>query len=317
MLIPCVSDDPGRVTWKEYLVYVEDGTESALIESARCLGLTLPTMQARDPMARGSGALGECVRARLDAGIRRFVIGLGGSATNDAGLGLLMSLGLRAMDSHGRIVSPNLQGVMNVAALDVSGMDARLADCELTILCDVDAPLCGPTGATLIFAPQKGLPADMLAAVDAAVERFAGLAEVSFAVSARYMPGSGAAGGLGFALALLSGRLVSGADYVIEQTHLVDRLHGADWVLTGEGRSDAQTLQGKLPLKVAVAARAAGTKVALLSGDVVDAALLTNTDIFDAVIPARSRNMTVETAMDQAASLLRRAACEWVTMLIS
>jgi glycerate kinase len=312
-LLPYLLHGESNANDEEYVVYHDDGCDAALIESAHCLGLTLPSMQSLDVDRRGSRALGECVLQCLDAGIRRFVIALGGSATNDAGLGLLLVLGLRALDDRGIAVSPDLHGLTRVAGLDVSAMDARLGDCDLTILCDVDAPLCGPKGATHGFGSQKGLPIDRLASVDQAVAWFAGLAEASFGVSTRSLPGSGAAGGLGFALSLLGGRLVPGAAYVIERAGLAQRLKGVDWVLTGEGRSDAQTLTGKLPMKVAEAARAVGAKVALISGDIVDAPRLAGH--FDAVVPARPQAMPVERAMDDAASLLCRATAVWASSL--
>ena len=314
VLIPYVSHKYNHGSHEKYIVYIDDdGRETALIESARCLGLTLPAMQARDIMARGSGALGEAIRKRLDAGIRRFIIGLGGSATNDAGLGMLIALGLEALDAQGRPVNPDLRGLCTVAALDASVMDPRLADCDMTILCDVDAPLCGPEGATLTFGPQKGLSAEMRVSVDEAMARFASLAEAALGVSVGTLPGSGAAGGLGFALALLGGRLVPGAGYVIDRAGLAQRLKGVDWVVTGEGRSDAQTLAGKLPLQVAALARKRGVPVALISGDVTDAPLLAGH--FDAIIPACPQAMSVETAMDQAVPLLRQASARWAGTL--
>jgi glycerate 2-kinase len=310
VLFPYVSHENNVVTIECYIDYVGiDGLGTALIESARCLGLTLPAMQALDVFRRGSGALGECIRQGLDAGIRLFVIGLGGSATNDAGLGLLATLGLRAMDDQGRSVSPDLQGLLQMDALDVSGMDARLADCRFTVLCDVDAPLSGATGATFTFGPQKGLSPGQLPVADRAMARFATMAEAAFGVVARDMPGSGAAGGLGFALALLGGELVSGAEYVIGMARLAHRLDGADWVITGEGRSDAQTLAGKLPLKVAMLARAAGVPVALISGDVADGAMLAG--YFDAIIPACPADMPVQKAMAHAGELLREVTAAW------
>jgi glycerate 2-kinase len=310
VLFPYVSHEYNHATNEKYLNYVDyDGRKTELIESARHLGLTLPDMQMLEVLRRGSGALGECIRQGLDAGIRRFVIGLGGSATNDAGLGMLASLGLRALDSRGRATSPDLHGLLQVDALDVLGMDARLADCCFTLLCDVDAPLCGPEGATAIFGPQKGLSAGDLEPVDRAVQHFAELVENAFGRTAMREPGSGAAGGLGFALRILGGRLVSGADYVIDKAGLANRLEGMDWVITGEGRSDVQTLAGKLPLKVATLARAAGVHVALISGDVADGAMLAR--YFDAIVPARPPGMPVGEAMVRAAALLRKAAAIW------
>jgi glycerate 2-kinase len=313
-LISYVIHEENNINIDNKCIYIDEhGENVALIESAHWLGLNHPAMQATDVRQRGSGTLGEVIRGLLDEGIRRFVIGLGGSATNEGGLGLLAALGLRALDGQGRNVSPDLQGLFTTSTLDMTAMDARLADCHLTILTDVDAPLCGAEGATFTFGPQKGLPEDSLGPVDQAMAGFASLAEATFGRSACEMPGSGAAGGLGFAFALLGGQLVSGADYVIAKAGLAGKLAGCDWVLTGEGRSDAQTLAGKLPLKVAVLSRDAGVRVALISGDVADGSMLTGT--FDAVISARPQGMAVETAMAQAGVLLRQAACRWAKRL--
>lgn len=314
VLISHLSHEHNYITNDEYVIYNDDyGENIALIESARHLGLTRPDMQALDALGRSSRALGNCIRHALDAGIRRFVIGLGGSATNDSGLGMLVSLGLCALDNLGRTVTPNLCGLLQVHALDVSGMDPRLGDCHYTILCDVDAPLYGTKGATCTFGPQKGLPATDIESIDLAMERFAGLAEKAFGRSVSKSPGSGAAGGLGFALALLGGDLVSGADYVIEKAGLIDKLYGADWVITGEGKSDMQTLAGKLPLKVAGLARAHGLRVALISGDIMDEAALRGH--FDDIVSARPAHMSAAEAMDRAEVLLREAVVAWAAEL--
>lgn len=310
VLAPYVTHEKNIITNEKYLIYKNNiGENVEILESARFIGLTQPQMQALDIYRRGSGALGECIRQALNTGIRRFVIALGGSATSDAGLGLLTSLGLHAMNDSGGEVTSDLQGLFSVNALDISDMDTRLADSHLTVLCDVNSPLCGGRGAAFTYGPQKGLPATDVGAVDRAMERFARLAETAFGCAVKNKPGSGAAGGLGFALALLGGELVSGADYVIEHAGLAAKIAGCDWVITGEGRSDAQTLTGKLPSKVAKLARASGVRVALISGDVADMPMLANA--FDTVIAARPQNMSVEMAMDQATLLLHQAACIW------
>jgi glycerate kinase len=174
----------------------------------------------------------------------------------------------------------------------------------LTVLSDVVSPLCGKNGATAVYGPQKGVRKDDVAAIDAAIERFAALCEKPELMD---VPGAGAAGGLGFALMVVGGEMVSGAEFVMDAMELSSKLSGADWVMTGEGRSDAQTLQGKLPLKVAQAARSAGAKVALVSGSVDQGALSHLEQEFDLVISAKPDGMDVEQAMGQAESLLAKA----------
>lgn len=242
---------------------LDDGT--AVIESARVLGLPLVARGGPPLARRGSGALGELLRAALDAGAPRIVVGLGGSACNDAGLGLLLALGARANDAAGRAVTPDLAGLLRTADVALDGLDPRLALTSITALCDVDNPLLGTRGAARVYGPQKGLRAGELPAVEAAMARFAaacgGTAQAA-------LTGAGAAGGLGFALALLGARLAPGAGHLITLTGLEQRLRHARAVVTGEGRSDAQTLAGKLPAAVAAAAARAGVPAFLLSGDI-------------------------------------------------
>jgi len=275
-----------------------------LIESAQHIGLSLPEMRALDVMERGSGALGEAILARLDAGKRDFVIGLGGSATNDCGLGMLTALGLKAFDATANPVTPHLGGLMSVCSVDVSGLDRRLHESRFTVLSDVVSALCGKNGATAVYGPQKGVRTEDVSAIDEAVARFAGLCGREYLIETA---GAGAAGGLGFALMLLGGEVVSGADYVMEQTGFHEKLNNVDWVITGEGRSDTQTLHGKLPIKVARAARESGTKAALISGAVDEAALPELEKEFDLIIAAQPDGMADDQAMRQAEGLLSDA----------
>jgi len=232
------------------------------------------------------------------------VIGLGGSATNDCGLGMLMALGVKAFDAEGEAVQPNLAGLLTIESIDITGLDARLAESRLTVLSDVVSPLCGKNGATSVYGPQKGVREGDVERINAAMARFA---ELCGRPGLANEPGAGAAGGLGFAMRLMGGELVSGGDYVIEKVRLREQLQGAVWVITGEGRSDAQTLQGKLPLKVAQAARSAGAKVALISGAVDEAVRPELEKEFDLVIGVSPDAMAVEQALQCAEALLSRA----------
>jgi len=278
-----------------------------LIESAKLIGLNLPQMRALDVMERGSGAVGEAILTGLDAGRREFVIGLGGSATNDCGLGMLMALGMQAFNEQGTPVEPNLAGLFSLTRIEISGLDPRLSESRLTILSDVVSPLCGKNGATAVYGPQKGVTADDIGPVDRAMQKFSDLCGDAFDLRLADQEGAGAAGGLGLALMLLGGRMVSGADYVMEKCGFYDALTGTDWVVTGEGCSDAQTLQGKLPLKVAQAARETAAKVALISGSVDQGVLSELEHEFDLVISAKPDGMGVGQALQQAEKLLKQA----------
>ena len=248
--------------------YVMD-SGPAIIESAEVLGLPLieVTPDAPPLAQRGSYALGTLIAEALDHGSRDIAVGLGGSACNDAGLGLLLALGARAFDDEGRPVSPDMNGLLSLARLDLSDLDARLRDTRLRALCDVDNPLLGEHGASRVYGPQKGLSEADIDAVEAAFDI---LAIQARATDAAERPGSGAAGGLGFALAVLGAALESGADSVIALTDLAPTMQDADLVITGEGRSDTQTLSGKLPVAIARAARP--TPTWLVAGDIEAAA---------------------------------------------
>jgi len=275
-----------------------------MIESAELIGLNLSEMRSLDVMNRGSVPLGNAILAGLDAEKREFVIGLGGSASNDSGLGMLMALGMKVVNHAGNPVQPTLAGLLDIVSVDTSTLDPRLNESRLTILSDVVSPLCGKNGATAVYGPQKGVQAEDVERIDRAIELFALKCRQAFDSDSTGMLGSGAAGGLGFALMLLGGEMVSGGEYVMNETGFRKALDNADWVITGEGCSDAQTLQGKLPLKVAQAARGAGAKVALISGSVDQGVLSELEHEFDLVISEKPDGMGVEQAMDQAESLL-------------
>jgi len=281
----------------------------ALIESARLIGIGQPGLP-EELFDRGSMRLGQAMIAALDAGLRDIRIALGGTGCVDGGAGLLTALGCRLLDRHGLAVLPDLRGMMEACRIDADGLDARLWDARLTVLCDVDAPLAGPTGAVCLFAPQKGLKAEQVAPVEQAMLRWADLCEQAFAVRCRHACGAGAAGGIGFALMLLGATVESGAAYVMRACGFERQLRDADWVVTGEGRSDAQTLRGKLPARVAEAAAQRGVPTALISGD-LDAAAIVPGRLFDAALAARPPGCPLAQAKADALSLLRRAAAAW------
>jgi glycerate kinase len=206
------------------------------------------------------------MRLLLDAGVRHFLIGLGGSSTNDGGAGLLAALGLKLADKQGRDVEPTPNGLAALAQVDASVLDSRLGQAHITIMSDVDNPLCGERGATAIFGAQKGVRAEAAAELDARLARFAVLTERAVNRSARDREGAGAAGGLGFALLLLGGELRSGAEIIADLIGLDAALEGADWLITGEGRSDGQTLLGKAPFVAARRAAAKHVSATLVSG---------------------------------------------------
>lgn len=242
-----------------------DGT--AIIEMAAASGLELIAPVRRDPMRASSHGVGELILAALDAGARHIILGLGGSATNDAGAGMLTALGARLLDAEGHSLPPGGGALARIASIDVHGLDPRLAGARIDVASDVDNPLCGPQGASHVFGPQKGATPAQVHELDQALERFADICARSLGVDHRDAPGAGAAGGLGFAAkAFLDARFRPGVEIVAELGGLAQAVQGATLVFTGEGRMDAQTLRGKTPAGVARIARQAGVPVVALAG---------------------------------------------------
>ncbi|MEP7180933.1 MAG: glycerate kinase [Betaproteobacteria bacterium] len=282
----------------------------AVIEVAQVVGITDAAGMRALAGARSTRGVGELMRASLDAGLRRFLIGLGGSSTNDGGAGMLAALGLGLADTDGTPVAPVPDALAVVARVDAAGLDPRLAQSSITIMSDVNNPLCGERGATAIFGPQKGVGRGDLARYDAALQHFATLAERAVGRSAATHPGAGAAGGLGFALQLVGGKFRSGAEVVADLIGLDAALAGADWAITGEGRSDAQTLLRKAPFVVAERARAAGVPITLLSGAVASDALEELGRTFAGCFALPSGPMSLDDCIAQADALLADRAGE-------
>lgn len=277
---------------------------TAIVEAAQIVGITDEDGMATKVAARSTRGMGEMIAALLGAGVRRFMIGLGGSSTNDGGAGMLTALGLRVVDAAGRDVAPTPEGLAAMTRADASSLDPRLSEAAITIMSDVNNPLCGKRGATAIFGPQKGVrPAD-IGTFDTTLARYADLAERAVGRSAADEPGAGAAGGLGFALQLVGGSFRSGAEVVADLIGLDGALRGATWALTGEGRTDRQTLLRKAPFVVAERARAAGVPITLLSGAVDAAALPELARYFDGCFALPPGPMTLADCIAAADALL-------------
>ena len=284
------------------------GDGSAIIETAEIVGITDPVGMGVPVQARSSRGMGEAIRALLDVGVRRFFVALGGSSTNDGGAGLLAGLGMKLFDAQGEELEPTPEQLARLARIDVSQLDARLADASFVGMSDVDNPLTGEHGATAIFGPQKGVKPEQIASVDAALARFADLLEPALQRTARNLPGAGAAGGLGFALHMLGAQFEPGAETVARQIGLDAALDGADWLITGEGRSDVQTLHGKAPFIACAHARALGVPATLLSGAVDSSALPRLAEHFSGCFSPAPGPITLEVAIRDAAHLLANEA---------
>ncbi|HRP95594.1 MAG TPA: glycerate kinase [Rhodocyclaceae bacterium] len=284
---------------------------TAFIEMAAASGLALLPPARRDPLHASSRGTGELIRAALDAGAHHLILGIGGSATNDGGAGMVQALGARLLDDDGRDLAPGGAALATLARIDVAGLDARLADCVIEVACDVDNPLTGPHGASAVFGPQKGASAGMVRLLDANLARYARIIERDLGVAVADVAGAGAgaAGGMGAAmLAFLGARLRPGIDIVVEAAGLEQAVADADLVVTGEGRIDGQTVHGKTPVGVArVAARHRKPVIGIAGSLGADAAAVHAQGI-DAVFSVLHKPCTLDEALGEAAANVTLAA---------
>ncbi|MGI6075031.1 MAG: glycerate kinase [Pyramidobacter sp.] len=285
-----------------------DGT--AAIEMASASGLQLAPRQNLNPLLATSRGTGELIREALNEGCRKFLIGLGGSATNDAGMGMAQALGISFSDAEGRELGPGGAELGRLARIDLSRLDERLAGCRFTAACDVRNPLCGPDGASAVYGPQKGATPEMVARLDAALYRFAQITERDQGRNVLNVPGYGAAGGLGAALALFCGaQIKSGIDTVLDLTRFDAHMDGCDLVITGEGSIDGQSVYGKVPVGVARRAKRHGQiPVAAVVGAMKPGAEKVYAYGIDVIMPTATGPMTLDESIARAPELLAGAA---------
>jgi glycerate kinase len=281
----------------------------AVIEMAAASGLEGVPPDLRDPRTATSGGTGELILAALDAGARRFVLGVGGSATNDGGAGMLQALGVRLLDAAGNGIVPGGAALARLARIDASGLDPRVRDATFQIACDVDNPLVGPRGASAVFGPQKGATPEMVAQLDAALAHYADVVRRDTGQDIAQLPGAGAGGGIAAAMVVfLHGQLRPGIEIVTEAVGLDALVRDADLVVTGEGRIDGQTVNGKTPMGVARVARRHDKPVVAIGGSLAADADAVHAHGIDAVFAAVARPCSVAEAFAAADDNLRRAA---------
>ena len=240
---------------------------TAIIEMAAASGLHLVPPEARNPLRTTSYGTGELILAALDEGVEKIIVGIGGSATNDGGAGMLQALGALLLDAHHQPIGAGGGCLQDLAAIDLSGLDKRLAGVEIVVACDVDNPMCGEKGASAVFGPQKGATPEMVQALDSGLQHFAALAARDLGLDIQSPAGAGAAGGMGGGVLLLpDARLQAGVKIVMEAVGLAEKVQDADLVITGEGRMDAQSVHGKTPIGVAHTAKAFGKPVIAIVG---------------------------------------------------
>ena len=287
-----VCDPLGRPVEAEY-AWIDGST--AVIEMARASGLTLLAPEERNPLLASTYGTGQLIADALDRGCRRFMICIGGSATNDAGTGMLEALGYRFMDSGGNILKGCGEALGRISSIDFSNVHPALTESEFIVACDVDSPFCGPDGAAYVYGPQKGASPEMVDQLDRGMRHFARIIFQFTGVDVTDMPGAGAAGGLGGALkAFLKAEISRGADMVIDAVHFDDAIKDADLVITGEGRIDSQTLAGKLPYVVAKRAAAQNIPVVALCG----CSEVDSLPVFLSIHPISPVDMPISSAME-------------------
>lgn len=316
----CQATDPlGRPITADYAVTADGLT--AIIEMARVSGLTLLSESERNPMLTTTYGLGEVIADALAAGCRRLIVGIGGSATNDGGSGMLQALGYRLLDREGCPISVKGCGAIlgNIGSIDAGEVNPLLAGAEIIVACDVDNPLCGRDGASRVFARQKGADDAMIDALDCGMTNYASALYRFSGRDIQSMPGAGAAGGVGGTICgVLGGRLSSGIETVLNACGFDDIIKDADLVITGEGCIDGQTVGGKAPFGVLKAAQKFGVPVVALCGAVKDYGRL-NEAGFTAVMSIQTSALSLEEAMDQtrAASNLRATVIQIIRLLTS
>ena len=291
--------------------------QTAVIEMAAASGLPLVPPHQRNPLITTTRGTGDLIRAALDAGARKIIVGLGGSATVDGGAGMAQALGVRLTDEAGQEIGPGGGELRRLAHADVSGLDPRLAETEVVVACDVTNPLTGPRGAARVYGPQKGATPAMVEILDEALAHYAAVLAADLGVAVRDVPGAGAAGGLGAGLlAFLHAQLRPGVEIVLEATRLREHIRGADLVITGEGQMDGQTVFGKTPIGVTRTAQAEGVPVLAIvggTGDDYDAVYAYG---IDAVLSIPVRPMSLGEAMSNAPALLAEAGMRAMRLIL-
>lgn len=301
-----VCDPLGRLIWARYGITTD---KTAIIEMARASGLTLLRPEELNPMLTDTYGTGQLIAHALDKGCRRFILCIGGSATNDCGIGMLRALGYRFFDSNGKEMIGGGGVLQEIHHIDDSHVIPSLAESRFTVACDVDNPLFGPNGATHVFAPQKGATPDMVVALDNGLQHFATVMQRYTGEDISSFPGAGAAGGLAAALkGFLHAQFERGIDMVLQAIRFADLINGCDLVVTGEGKLDRQTTMGKAPMGILRAAQSQGIPVIAVGGTIEQCPEL-ETCGFYAILCANDAQQPLHIAMQRNTALynLRRA----------
>ena len=283
--------------------------QCAFIEMAAASGLESVPPTRRNPLLTTSWGTGELIRHALDAGVTQIIIGIGGSATNDGGAGMVQALGAKLLTKDNQQIASGGHALENLARIDVSELDKRLAGCRIDVACDVTNPLTGPQGATAVFGPQKGATAEMISRLDKALAHFADIIRRDLELDVSNLEGGGAAGGMGAGLyAFCGAKLRPGIEIVTDALHLAEIVADADLVITGEGRIDSQTVHGKVPVGVARVAKRYNLPVIGIAGSLTPDVGVVHQHGLDAVFSVIYSVCTLDEALENAAENVRMTA---------
>ena len=289
----------GPVGRKVSAVYgIVDSSKTAIIEMSQAAGITLVSGNEKNPLYTTTFGVGELIKDAINKGCRHFVVGIGGSATNDCGIGMLQALGYEFLDKEGNQVGFGASGVRDIVSIRDENVIKELSECYFRVACDVNNPLCGELGCSAIYGPQKGATKEMVADMDGWLKNYSKIVKEKYPDADSEYPGTGAAGGLGYAFFnFTNSKLESGIKIVLDETKLEEYVKDADIVVTGEGRLDHQTVMGKAPVGVANIAKKYNKKVIAFSGSVTEDAGVCNEHGIDAFFPILRRIVTLEEAM--------------------
>ena len=283
--------------------------KTAVIEMAAASGLPLVPQAQRNPLLTTTKGTGELIKYALEEGAQHILIGIGGSATNDGGAGMAQALGVKFLDIKGQELPPGGGSLINLHRIDTSGLDSRISKVKITVICDVDNPLCGERGASAVYGPQKGATPEMVSLLDEALAHYAKIIQEQFGTSILEIPGAGAAGGLGGGLlAFTKAELKSGTEAVLNTIRFDEILSEYDIVITGEGKIDAQSAYGKVPMGVGIRAQKQGKPVVAIVGSIGKGAELLYEHGIKAIVPIPNKPMDLDKAVKDAYNLISYAA---------
>lgn len=291
-------NNPFKMPISTYYGYLK-ATNTAIIEMASAAGITLISESEKDPFTTTTYGVGEIIKDAIQRDCRNFIIGIGGSATNDGGIGMLRALGYQFLDIKGNDVGEGGQALAKIASIDSKNSCKQLRECNFQVACDVTNPLCGSNGATYIYGPQKGVTPAARSILDTGMQNYAEVTAITTGTNHISTPGAGAAGGLGFAfLSYLNSRLIPGISLILDAVSLETVLADTDIVITGEGCLDHQTAMGKAPIGVAKLAKKYNLKVIAFAGSVTEDAAACNAAGIDAYFPIVRGITTLEEAIN-------------------